>query len=94
MGLILRYVYGGNKMARKSTPVAVCTKCGEYTCRVESINNRCYKKDGNRRCQGVFGSAIGNRDWDECSVCKGEGVDNNGKCLSCQGYGVVYVRDN
>jgi hypothetical protein len=49
-------------MEEKLTPVAVCTKCHVYTHNIEFVNQQCYKRYDNRRCAGVFRSAIGNDD--------------------------------
>ena len=70
----------------KNKPVAVCTVCGEYTSRIEVINEQCHIRQGKKRCSGVFGSALNIDDWAECSRCKGSG------CEACQGCGVMFVR--
>jgi len=76
-------------MTEKQCPVAVCTRCHEFTYNVNHINERCYVKIGKRRCEGVFRSAIGKNDWTKCSVCNGSGVYDKLKCTACRGSGVI-----
>lgn len=49
--------------------------CDKHSRRAESINQQCSETwtiGGKRkRCQGVFGSALGERDWRSCPACSG-----------------------
>ena len=67
-------------------PVAVCTKCGKYTSRAESINDRCTERHVRKRCVGTFGSALNKGDWGLCPECNGTGCD------CCQKFGVIFIR--
>ena len=80
-----------NNDARRK-PVAVCTKCGKYEHRAETINERCYRKVGSKRCEGVFGGALNYNDWSECELCGGTGQVSGSQCDACQGYGLEYAR--
>ena len=80
-------------MNKKSPPVAVCTDCGKYWHDIRVANKRCNQKYGGKRCQGVFGSAIGTDDWQECEVCAGSGSVNGERCELCQGSGFECIRD-
>lgn len=71
---------------RRSRPVAVCTKCGAYSYRAESINEQCSMKPDGKRCRGVYGSALNVADWKECPACTATGCDR------CNGAGWIYVR--
>ena len=73
-------------MVRKFPPVAVCTRCGTYTTRVETINQQCSERRDTKRCKGVFGSALNNDDWQRCPDCDGNG------CGACQRTGWQFVR--
>lgn len=73
-------------------PVAVCTICEEYSNSIGSINQRCGKKTGKKKCKGVMGSAIAPNDWDECPNCHATGRKQSKECDQCDGYGWIYVR--
>ena len=79
-------------MAEKQKPVAVCTQCGENSFNATQINQRCHKRINGKRCQGVFGSAIGVNDWGKCPSCQTEGYVNGLKCNHCSGVGWFFVR--
>jgi len=78
---------------KKLPPVAVCTVCGEFSYRVETINNQCASQHGGKRCRGVFGSAINDDDWQECPSCHGAETIDGKPCAHCAGVGWRFVRD-
>ncbi len=81
-------------MGQKLPPVAVCTECGTYTNNGDMINKICSKRRGDKRCGGVFGSAINKHgDWEKCRYCDGAGSERGEECPSCQGTGWGYIRD-
>jgi len=78
---------------KKRKPVAVCTRCRAFSYHLQQVNLSCYHKpDGKKKCKGVFGSAIGVSDWEECSDCSGTGEHREAKCVLCSGVGWHYVR--
>lgn len=80
-------------MATETPPVAVCTRCGDITYRIEAINCQCGRQPIGKRCKGVYGSALNNDDWAQCAVCNGTGISKTGgSCAACQGTGWVFVR--
>lgn len=78
--------------AKKLPPVAVCTVCGEFSYRVETINNRCAAQRGGKRCKGVYGSTMNTDDWQECPPCLGAGAVDAKPCAHCAGVGWRFVR--
>jgi hypothetical protein len=76
----------------KPKPLAVCTRCGTYSHRVESINHGCHQGRGKDRCKGVFRSAIGVDDWKECGACSGTAWVGSAQCGNCQGSGWLFAR--
>jgi len=78
-------------MEKLPRPEAVCTRCRAYTREVQSINQRCPNHVGGKRCQGVFRSALGESDWEECPTCQTTGRDGNGICARCEGFGWNFV---
>ena len=73
-------------MAQGNPPVAVCTSCRKYTWDAEAIDQQCSERKGNKRCSGVFGSALNEGDWADCSDCNGDG------CSICEHSGWEFVR--
>lgn len=71
---------------KRNPPIAVCTKCGKYSYRAESINLQCSERYKQKRCKGVVGSAMAPRDWEQCPHCNGIG------CKDCQSSGYLFVR--
>jgi DnaJ-class molecular chaperone len=80
-------------MATEFPPVAVCVKCGDISYQAERINQRCGRTYGNRRCGGVYSSALNSSDWAICPTCEGAGSTNGATCQSCQRTGWIFVRD-
>jgi len=81
-------------MLQELPPVAVCTTCGKFTNSGNMINKRCSEKHGDRRCDGIFGSATNAKgDWEKCRYCGGDGSEQSNECPSCQGTGWGYIRD-
>lgn len=79
--------------AKQRHPCAVCTVCGSYTTNFNAINQRCGQRDArNKRCNGVYGSALNNGDWAECPRCHGFGWAGSSRCEECGGAGWHYVR--
>src|SRR5690242_12005925 len=76
-----------------SQPVAICTKCGECSSRLDVINERCSKDHDGARCEGVFANALADRDWRECSKCSRTGRVLGDVCYQCTGWGWEFVRD-
>lgn len=77
---------------KQPQPVAVCTKCGAYSRRVEVINQQCSERPGGKRCKGVWGSALNYNDWAECPTCEATGREAGNRCSQCDGFGWIYVR--
>lgn len=77
---------------KREKPVAVCTRCGAYSRRVEVINQRCSNVYGRKRCKGVWGSALNYNDWEECPTCEATGRESSGRCSQCDGFAWIYVR--
>jgi hypothetical protein len=78
--------------ATKPSPVAVCTSCGYYTHRVESIGQRCSQGRSRDRCKGTMGSAFSVLDWKACDACNGSGWVGDARCGNCQASGWLFVR--
>jgi hypothetical protein len=72
----------------ETPPVAVCTKCGDFTYDAAQINRKC---GTGKRCKGVYGSALNKDDWTNCNRCKNTGQMFGATCLACQGSGWRYV---
>lgn len=102
----VEHAYDGSKMTqeKKRKPVAVCTNCHAYSFSVEAINQPCRRLlSGNKKCKGIWGSALNVADWESCRSCKGTGeptpddavanIDHTGICTSCRGTGWVFVRE-
>jgi len=75
----------------ETPPVAVCTKCGEFTYDATQIDNKCTQRPDGKRCKGVYGSALNKNDWTNCSRCKTTGQMFGATCLACHGGGWRYV---
>jgi hypothetical protein len=75
-----------------NTPVAVCTVCHAYSTNISVINERCGNRYNNKRCQGVWRSALSEGDWQECSSCNATGREPQGRCNQCGGFGWIYCR--
>ena len=84
-GMVSRAIGGADKpMSTELPPVAVCTKCGDLTYSPERINSQCDQKpDGKRRCEGVYGSAMNNDDWEKCGACGGFGRTGTAEAAPC-----------
>lgn len=65
-------------MNTKPTPIAVCTKCRQFTFKQE-INSRCSEIYKGKRCTGTYRSSLSSEDWSLCEKCKGTGCE---KCLN------------
>lgn len=78
--------------AKKGTPVAVCTRCGKYERNIGVVNQQCYERPGGKHCRGVFQSAVSVDDWKECPDCDATGMQVNGRCAGCDGYGWRFIR--
>ena len=76
---------------KRSTPVAMCTRCGAVTRNVSQFNERCHLRF-NKKCQGVFRSMVRPDDWKECPSCAATGKGESGLCLSCKGEGWINIR--
>lgn len=72
-------------MKTKPTPIAVCTKCKEFTFNQE-INSRCTSAHNGKRCTGTYRSCLNSEDWSLCESCKGKVCD---KCLNI---GHLFIR--
>ena len=79
---------------QKLPPVGVCTKCGKYTSDGNKIDTICPGRRVGGRCGGMFGSAVGNTDWEKCRYCGGDGSEQGEECPSCQGTGWGYIRED
>ena len=79
-------------MNEERKPVAVCTKCGKYSFRAESINQQCSQVYDRKRCKGCFGSSLAVNDWAACDICHGSGQESHRGCEACQGTGWLFVR--
>jgi hypothetical protein len=82
-------------MATELPPVGVCTKCGDFAYDAARINGTCDRRPGGKPCQGVYGSAMNNDDWNKCIACGGVGRagEKQGSCPTCLGTGWNFVRD-
>jgi len=74
-------------MVMKPKPVAVCTRCGMLQYDATAINQRCSRRAGTNRCDGVYGSRLSNGDWIECPACNATGRSLAGLCAKCAGVG-------
>ena len=81
----------GNK--RDMLPVGSCTKCGTTSFNMNRINEICHRRDDGKRCQGVFGSALNDGDWEECSSCDSTRRVDNKQCFQCDGTGWIFIRE-
>jgi hypothetical protein len=73
----------------KRHPAAVCSGCGEYSNNILLVaSTHRVRVDGKMKSCGVWGSALGEKDWEVCHTCKGEGVSGD----PCQRTGCIYVR--
>lgn len=74
-------------MGVKPKPVAVCTRCGMLQYDATTINLRCSRRKGARRCDGIYGSRLADGNWLECPNCNANGRDLSGICAKCGGIG-------
>ena len=81
-------------MSNNQPPEVVCTVCGKYGRNITLSGQRCSEKVNDKRCKGVYRSAVCEGDWETCSCCEGTRYVNNSRCESCQGSGFVFVRKN
>ena len=79
-------------MSQREKPVAVCAVCGKYGYVLSVIGERCGWRYNNKRCKGVWGSAVNVEDWEECDICGGTGRGKKDACVSCQGSGWIFAR--
>ena len=76
---------------RRWLPSAVCTKCRRASHRPELIAQTCRKRYGEKACEGVFQSAMGESDWEECQSCNAVGSANGKRCEDCDGEGWFFA---
>jgi hypothetical protein len=78
---------------QQRTPVAVCSKCGAVSHNPTVINRPCGRMFGQKKCKGVFGSALNIGDWQECPSCAATGWKNGRRCDQCRdSCGWLFVR--
>lgn len=78
-----------SKMAKRQTPVTICTVCGTVGYHSSLANEPCGRMYGHKRCHGVNLSALNLSDWAECPACKAE---DGQTCARWQGVGWLFVR--
>jgi hypothetical protein len=71
---------------RKAKPLAVCNVCHALTNQHELLNHRCNETVNNRRCYGIFKSALAYL-WDACEGCECTGRIGSQVCTECKGFG-------
>ncbi len=81
-------------MAKRSKPMARCTKCGTNSWAPAAIHQNCNNIVGGKKCKGTYRSMVAENDWEECSDCKAEGRIDNELCTSCGGDGWINIRKN
>lgn len=77
---------------KRDMPVGSCTICRATTFNACRINERCSSTNDGKRCKGVYGSALNEGDWEECSSCNATGRRANKQCIQCDGAGWIYIR--
>ncbi|MCG8016310.1 MAG: hypothetical protein JAY97_08850 [Candidatus Thiodiazotropha sp. 'RUGA'] len=77
---------------KRNMPVGSCTICGETTFNACRINERCSATYNGKRCNGAYGSALKEEDWEECSSCNAVGRISSKRCIQCDGVGWIFVR--
>jgi hypothetical protein len=71
---------------KKAKPLAVCSVCQALSNRHESVNHRCDQIVSNRRCSGIYKSALTYL-WDACEGCECTGRVGTQTCTECKGFG-------
>ncbi|WP_321533177.1 hypothetical protein [uncultured Desulfuromonas sp.] len=75
-------------MQKKQKPEAMCTFCKKPFGGIDYINHRCGKCE-----KGSIRSMLRPDDWTECNSCGGTGTSNKKKCLTCDGWGWLNIRN-
>jgi len=75
-------------------PVGVCTVCGWPISRehLDLINERCDRRAGLQRCQGVYALAMNPKGWKRCVLCSASDEGNERPCDLCHGTGWQYTK--
>jgi hypothetical protein len=71
---------------KKAKPLAVCSVCQALSNRHELVNHRCDQIVSNRRCSGIYKSALTYL-WDACEGCECTGRVGTQVCTECKGFG-------
>ena len=71
---------------RKAKPLVACNVCHALTNEHELLNQRCTAIVNNRRCYGIFKSALSYL-WDACEGCEATGMIGSQVCTECKGFG-------
>jgi len=71
---------------KKSKPLAACNVCHALTNEHVYLNHRCSAIVSNRRCSGIYKSALSYL-WDACEGCEAIGMVGSQVCTECKGFG-------
>jgi DnaJ-class molecular chaperone len=71
---------------KKPKPLGACAVCHALTNERANLNHRCAAIVGNRRCYGIYKSAIAYL-WDPCEGCEATGMVGSQVCAECKGFG-------
>ena len=73
-------------------PVARCTTCGHPTHSLLDVNQRCNAVRNERRCRGIWRSALRDVDWDKCPKCRAVApAADAAACARCGGTGWIHA---
>jgi hypothetical protein len=71
---------------KKGKPLAACSVCHALTNEHVYLNHRCSAIVSNRRCSGIYKSALSYL-WDACEGCEAIGMVGSQVCTECKGFG-------
>jgi hypothetical protein len=71
---------------KKGKPLAACSVCHALTDEHVYLNHRCSAIVSNRRCSGIYKSALSYL-WDACEGCEAIGMVGSQVCTECKGFG-------
>ena len=77
---------------RSRHPLAVCTRCTNFSFTAECISEKCGRTANGRSCPGVFTSTSTSSEWQKCGACYGTGWHGAVVCMHCQSLGWRFFR--
>lgn len=77
---------------RSRYPLAVCTRCTNFSFTADRISEKCGRVGNGRTCTGVFTSTLNSSEWQHCTACYGTGWHGAVVCMHCQSLGWRFFR--